>query len=103
VAVIEDLHKSYGITRDLRDLVSRLSAGGERWAVMGRNGAGKTTLLKMIAGASEPDAEVVSGSMMPLTIRIEQSSDCCAEYPIVEAGAQPAHFRHRVRSAPQSS
>src|SRR4030081_2044544 len=55
VAVIEDLHKSYG-SRVIYDGFSLTIRRGERWAVMGRNGAGKTTLLKMIAGASEPDS-----------------------------------------------
>src|ERR1700691_2133477 len=55
VAVIEDLHKSYG-ARVIYDGFNLTIRRGERWAVMGRNGAGKTTLLKMIAGASEPDA-----------------------------------------------
>ena len=50
VAVIEDLHKSYG-PRVIYDGFNLTIRRGERWAVMGRNGAGKTTLLKMIAGA----------------------------------------------------
>jgi len=55
VAVLENLHKSYG-PRVIYEGFNLTSPRGERWAVMGRNGAGKTTLLKMIAGASVPDA-----------------------------------------------
>src|SRR4029077_14967132 len=51
VAVIENLHKSYGF-RVIYDGFNLTVRRGERWAVMGKNGAGKTTLLKMIAGAS---------------------------------------------------
>src|ERR1700761_277016 len=66
VAVIEDLHKSYG-PRVIYDGFSLTIRRGERWAVMGRNGAGKTTLLKMIAGASAPDAGSVRlGASLPI-------------------------------------
>jgi ATPase subunit of ABC transporter with duplicated ATPase domains len=75
VAVIEDLHKSYGprVIYDGFDLTIRR---GERWAVMGRNGAGKTTLLKMIAGASAPDAGSVRlGASLTMGYFAQQSLD----------------------------
>lgn len=75
VAVIENLHKSYGprtIYRDFSLTVRR----GERWAVMGRNGAGKTTLLKMIAGVSAPDAgDVRLGANLHMGYFAQQSLD----------------------------
>src|SRR4029077_7499482 len=75
VAVIEDLHKSYG-TRVLYDGFSLTIRRGERWAVMGRNGAGKTTLLKMIAGAVEPDAGSVRlGASLTMGYFAQQSLD----------------------------
>jgi ATPase subunit of ABC transporter with duplicated ATPase domains len=75
VAVIEDLHKSYGsqvIYQGFNLTIRR----GERWAVMGRNGAGKTTLLKMIAGASEPDAgSVTLGASLTMGYFAQQALD----------------------------
>src|SRR5207244_1085563 len=35
-------------------------AAGERWGIVGRNGAGKTTLFRLITGALQPEAGVVS-------------------------------------------
>jgi ATPase subunit of ABC transporter with duplicated ATPase domains len=75
VAVIEDLHKSYG-PRVLYDGFDLTIRRGERWAVMGRNGAGKTTLLKMIAGASAPDAGSVRlGASLTMGYFAQQSLD----------------------------
>src|SRR6202030_2370988 len=75
VAVIEDLHKSYG-PRVIYDGFSMTIRRGERWAVMGRNGAGKTTLLKMIAGASEPDSgSVTLGASLNMGYFAQQSLD----------------------------
>jgi len=75
VAVIEDLHKSYGsrvVYKEFNLTIRR----GERWAVMGRNGAGKTTLLKMIAGASEPDQGTVRlGASLNMGYFAQQSLD----------------------------
>src|ERR1700674_3526625 len=75
VAVIEDLHKSYG-ARVIYQGFNLIIRRGERWAVMGRNGAGKTTLLKMIAGASEPDAGSVRlGASLNMGYFAQQSLD----------------------------
>src|ERR1700682_4992128 len=75
VAVIEDLHKSYG-SRVIYDGFSLTIRRGERWAVMGKNGAGKTTLLKMIAGASTPDGGSVElGASLIMGYFAQQSLD----------------------------
>jgi ATPase subunit of ABC transporter with duplicated ATPase domains len=75
VAVIEDLHKSYG-SRVIYEGFNLTIRRGERWAVMGRNGAGKTTLLKMIAGASEPNAGSVRlGASLSMGYFAQQSLD----------------------------
>ena len=75
VAVIEDLHKSYG-SRTIYDGFNLTIRRGERWAVMGRNGAGKTTLLKMIAGASAPDSGSVRlGASLTMGYFAQQSLD----------------------------
>jgi ATPase subunit of ABC transporter with duplicated ATPase domains len=75
VAVIEDLHKSYG-SRVIYDGFSFIVRRGERWAVMGRNGAGKTTLLKMIAGATTPDTGTVRlGASLTMGYFAQQSLD----------------------------
>jgi ATPase subunit of ABC transporter with duplicated ATPase domains len=78
VAVIEDLHKSYG-PRVIYQGFNLIIRRGERWAVMGRNGAGKTTLLKMIAGASEPDSGSVRlGASLQMGYFAQQSLDVLA-------------------------
>ncbi len=75
VAVIEDLHKSYG-PRVIYDGFNLTIRRGERWAVMGRNGAGKSTLLKMIAGASVPDSgDVRLGASLNMGYFAQQSLD----------------------------
>ncbi|MEJ7609305.1 MAG: ABC-F family ATP-binding cassette domain-containing protein [Bryobacteraceae bacterium] len=75
VAVIEDLHKSYG-SRVIYEGLSLIIRRGERWAVMGRNGAGKTTLLRMIAGATEPDSGSVRlGASLNMGYFAQQSLD----------------------------
>ena len=75
VAMIEDVHKSYG-PRHIYKGFNLTIRRGERWAVMGRNGAGKSTLLKMIAGASEPDAGSVRlGASLNMGYFAQQSLD----------------------------
>ena len=75
VAVIENLHKSYG-PRVIYDGFNLTIRRGERWAVMGRNGAGKTTLLKMIAGATMPDeGDVRLGASLIMGYFAQQSLD----------------------------
>ena len=75
VAVIENLHKTYG-ARVIYQGFSLTIRRGERWAVMGRNGAGKTTLLKMIAGVSAPDSGCVRlGASLNMGYFAQQSLD----------------------------
>src|SRR5262249_30572303 len=75
VAVLENLHKSYGV-RKIYQGFNMTIRRGERWAVMGRNGAGKTTLLKMIAGAAKPDdGDVRLGASLSLGYFAQQSLD----------------------------
>ena len=85
VAVIEDIHKSYG-PRVIYDGFSMIVRRGERWAVMGRNGAGKSTLLKMIAGATTPDSGSVRlGASLNMGYFAQQSLDVLnSDYTVIE-------------------
>src|SRR5512141_1319536 len=75
VAVIEDVHKSYG-TRQIYEGLNLTIRRGERWCVMGRNGAGKTTLLKMVAGALRPDSgEIRLGASLKMGYFAQQALD----------------------------
>ncbi|HEX6975577.1 MAG TPA: ABC-F family ATP-binding cassette domain-containing protein, partial [Vicinamibacterales bacterium] len=75
VAVIEDVHKSYG-KRQIYEGLNLTIRRGERWCVMGRNGAGKTTLLKMIAGALAPDSgDIRLGASLKMGYFAQQALD----------------------------
>ena len=82
VAVIEDLHKSYG-PRVIYDGFNLTIRRGERWAVMGRNGAGKTTLLQNDRRARlTPDAgEVRLGASLTMGYFAQQSLDVLDRRP----------------------
>ncbi len=58
VAILKDVHKSYG-SRTIYEGLDFQVRRRERWCVMGVNGAGKSTLLKLITGAAEPDSGTV--------------------------------------------
>jgi ATPase subunit of ABC transporter with duplicated ATPase domains len=75
VAVLEDVHKTYG-RRVIYDGLNLTVRRGERWAVMGRNGAGKTTLLKMVAGALTPDSGAIRlGASLQMGYFAQQALD----------------------------
>ena len=75
VAVLEDVHKTYG-RRVIYDGLNLTVRRGERWAVMGRNGAGKTTLLKMVAGALAPDSGAIRlGASLQMGYFAQQALD----------------------------
>jgi len=75
VAVLDDVHKSYG-RRQIYEGLNLTIRRGERWCVMGRNGAGKTTLLKMVAGALAPDSgEIRLGASLRMGYFAQQALD----------------------------
>jgi ribose transport system ATP-binding protein len=57
--VLDGICKSFGATRALQDIRLELY-GGEIHALMGVNGAGKSTLMKILAGAVQAEAGMVS-------------------------------------------
>jgi ABC transport system ATP-binding/permease protein len=56
---LKNVAKGYGSRSVLRDITLGVSAG-ERIGVVGQNGGGKSTLLRLIAGAEEPDAGLMT-------------------------------------------
>jgi ATPase subunit of ABC transporter with duplicated ATPase domains len=59
VVNLKGVHKRYG-SRVIYDGLDFLVRRRERCCVLGTNGAGKSTLLKLVTGATEPDAGMVS-------------------------------------------
>ncbi|ODT74631.1 MAG: glycosyl transferase family 1 [Pelagibacterium sp. SCN 64-44] len=56
---IEGVHKAYG-SRAIYEGLDFHVRRRERWCILGVNGAGKSTLLKLVVGAAEPDAGMIS-------------------------------------------
>jgi len=59
VIAAENIGKSFGDTKVVRDFSTRIMRG-DRTGIVGPNGAGKTTLLKLLTGALPPDAGTVT-------------------------------------------
>ena len=57
---IENISKSYGEKRVLRDFSAAFSLG-ETSVIMGASGGGKTTLLRLILGLETPDKGAITG------------------------------------------
>jgi ATP-binding cassette subfamily F protein 3 len=68
--------------------VSFTVSPGERWGIVGRNGTGKTTLLRLITGALEPAAGVVSRRSGLRIALLDQHRDFGKAATIWEAAAQ---------------
>ena len=74
VVVAEDVEKSFGDRRIVREFSTRILRG-DRVGIVGANGAGKTTLLNLLTGALPPDAgEVRLGSNLA-QVTLDQRRD----------------------------
>ena len=71
VIVAEDVSKSYGERRIIRNLSIRIQRG-DRIGVVGANGTGKTTLLKLLTGELAPDSGTVTTAKTLTGVMIDQ-------------------------------
>nr|WP_137676055.1 ATP-binding cassette domain-containing protein [Parerythrobacter lutipelagi] len=71
VIVAQDVSKSFGERKIIRDFSLRIQRG-DRIGVVGSNGAGKTTLLKLLTGELEPDTGKVDISKKLTGVMIDQ-------------------------------
>ncbi|WP_128892277.1 ABC-F family ATP-binding cassette domain-containing protein [Erythrobacter sp. HKB08] len=71
VIVAENVSKSYGDRKIIRDFTLRIQRG-DRIGVVGANGAGKTTLLKLLTGELQPDEGKIEISKKLTGVMIDQ-------------------------------
>ncbi|MFA9199618.1 MAG: ATP-binding cassette domain-containing protein, partial [Cypionkella sp.] len=71
VIVAEDVSKSFGDRRIIRNLNLRIQRG-DRIGVVGANGTGKTTLLKLLTGELAPDSGTVTVAKTLTGVMIDQ-------------------------------
>jgi ATPase subunit of ABC transporter with duplicated ATPase domains len=75
VAILENVHKSYGGLR-LYEGLNFSVRRKERWCVMGVNGAGKSTLLKLVTDATQPDSgKIALGASVKLGYFAQHAMD----------------------------
>jgi ATP-binding cassette subfamily F protein 3 len=80
---IDDVGKSYGTHRVLRNLRFTLRRG-QRLAVVGLNGAGKSTLLRLLAGTDRPDTGTIRfGTGVAAAYFAQDSADVLPAGPTV--------------------
>ncbi|NVD44336.1 ABC-F family ATP-binding cassette domain-containing protein [Qipengyuania atrilutea] len=78
VIVAQDVNKSYGERKIIRDFSLRIQRG-DRIGVVGANGAGKTTLLKLLTGEIEPDSGSVTIAQNLTGVMIDQQRSLMTE------------------------
>ncbi len=71
VIVAEDVSKSFGDRKIIRNLDLRIQRG-DRIGVVGANGTGKTTLLRLLTGELEPDSGTITIAKTLTGVMIDQ-------------------------------